>query len=211
MSELIVLTTSPGGKRERAKLHNRRVILDAAREVFGELGYEAASVRDIIRRTGLSVGSFYNYYRSKEEVYAALASDGATRFAPILKAQFDAATDFESYLRGAISAYFCFMVSQQGAWRAQRPEGESYPPPVRADTPELEAVYDQVRWSIAEALTRERSPPVDIEYLAAACIAVAREIGEKMLDRRPIKTAEAVEFTVHMILGGLRGLPPLTA
>ena len=76
----------PAGKRELTKVQNRLAILDAAREVFGELGYETATVRDIIRRTGLAAGTFYNYFRSKEEVFAALSDDGARRFAPILKA-----------------------------------------------------------------------------------------------------------------------------
>src|SRR5215212_10330131 len=92
----------PVGKREQTKVQNRQAILDAARAVFGELGYEAATVRDIIRRTGLASGTFYNYYKSKEEVFDALADDGARRFRPILRAESDKAVDFESFLRGAI-------------------------------------------------------------------------------------------------------------
>jgi hypothetical protein len=42
-----------GGKRAQNKLQNRQAILTAAREVFAEVGYEAASLRDIIGRTGL--------------------------------------------------------------------------------------------------------------------------------------------------------------
>ena len=41
-----------GGRRALTKLQNRETLLTAAREVFAELGYEAASVRDIIGRTG---------------------------------------------------------------------------------------------------------------------------------------------------------------
>ena len=103
------------GKREQTKLANRQAILDAARAVFRELGFEAATVRDIIRRTGLSVGAFYNYYRSKEEVFAALADDGARRFRPILHAEYLKASDFESYLRGAITAYFEFVAAEAAA------------------------------------------------------------------------------------------------
>ena len=68
MSQVIALNP---GKREQTKTANRLAILDAARVVFGEMGFEAATVRDIIRRTPLSVGAFYNYFRSKEEVYDA--------------------------------------------------------------------------------------------------------------------------------------------
>src|ERR1700729_2334311 len=86
------------GKREQTKVANRQAILDAAREVFGELGYETATVRDIIRRTGLAAGTFYNYYRSKEEVFAALADDGARRFAPILKGLRNKGYSFEEFV-----------------------------------------------------------------------------------------------------------------
>src|SRR3569832_2693498 len=105
MSQDIALS----GKREQTKLANRRAILDAAREVFGELGYETATVRDIIRRTGLAAGTFYYYYRSKEEVFAALADDGARRFGPILKAIRGQSDGFEDFVRRALGAYFEFL------------------------------------------------------------------------------------------------------
>src|SRR5215469_3685634 len=113
MADIAYLTP---GKREQTKHANRQAILDAARAVFRDMGYETATVRDIIRRTGLSVGAFYNYYRSKEEVFAALADDGARRFRPILHAEYEKATDFESYLRGAIRAYFDFIAAEDKAW-----------------------------------------------------------------------------------------------
>jgi hypothetical protein len=43
--------------------------------------------------------------------------------------------------------------------------------------------------------------------MAAACIAIARDVGDKMLERRPVDTTGAAEFAVRMILNGLKGLP----
>lgn len=57
------------GKREETKASNRQAIIDAARRVFAELGYGATTVRDIIRETELASGTFYNYFKSKEEVF----------------------------------------------------------------------------------------------------------------------------------------------
>src|SRR5271165_4395137 len=116
-----------GGKRAQNKLQNRRAILTAAREVFAEVGYEAASVRDIIRRTGLASGTFYNYYRSKEEVAQALVSDVAQRLRPILRAQREQAHDFESYLNGAIRAYFQFIIDELRDWGPGRPRHDRNP------------------------------------------------------------------------------------
>jgi AcrR family transcriptional regulator len=202
-----LLHTSQAGKREQTKAANRRAILDAARLVFAELGYESASVRDIIRRTHLSVGAFYNYYRSKEEVYEALSDDGARRFRPILQAQYEASADFETYIRRAIEAYYNFLVEEQEA--VQPPSGPAAHPHVRIETPEMLAVFEQVKWSVSDVLERGHGPKVDLDYLAAACIAVAREVGELMLERRPIDVPAAAEFAVQLILGGLPALPRL--
>jgi AcrR family transcriptional regulator len=212
MSNVVALTppdagSQGAGKREQTKLANRRAILDAAREVFGEMGYETATVRDIIRRTNLSVGAFYNYYRSKEEVYEALADDGARRFRPILQAQYEKASDFPSYIRGAIEAYYNFIVEEE--IKEQRPANiqDHRRPHVHGETPEMQAVFEQVRFSISDVLARNHKPAVDAEYLAAACIAIAREVGDRMVERRPIDVPAAVEFAVSLILGGLPALP----
>jgi AcrR family transcriptional regulator len=201
MSEVVQFAP---GKREQTKLANREAILAAAREVFGELGFEAATVRDIIRRTNLSVGAFYNYFRSKEEVYEALSDDAVRRFRPILHAQSAKATDFESYLRAAVTAYFDFLAAENAHW----PGGGADPraaPHVR-NTPELVAVFEEVRGVFAGVMERGLAPKVDLDYLAASCIAVAREIGDLMIARRPADTAAAGEFVVRLILGGLPAL-----
>jgi AcrR family transcriptional regulator len=202
MSEVAYL--SPG-KREQTKLANRQAILDAAKAVFRELGYEQATVRDIIRRTGLSVGAFYNYYRSKEEVVAALADDGARRFRPILHAEYLKASDFESYLRGAVRAYFDFIAAEEADWgERQAPPGDE---PYSRNTPEILAVHEEVRSAFADVMERGLAPRVDLDYLVTACIAIAREVGEKMVCRRPVDVEAATEFCVGLILGGLAAIP----
>ncbi len=203
MSQIAYL---PVGKREQTKVQNRQAILDAAREVFGELGYDNATVRDIIRRTGLAAGTFYNYYRSKEELATALSDDGARRFAPILKAQRAKASDWESFVRAAIAAYFDFLADEHKSWLARRPIDESQPH-IHGETPEMQAVFAEVRDCIEEEIARGGAQGADPDYLAAACIGIAREVGDKMLLRRPFDTKGATDFAVAMILGGLHGLP----
>ena len=201
MSEVVDL--SPG-KREQTNFANRQAILEAARAVFGEMGFEAATVRDIIRRTNLSVGAFYNYYRSKEEVFDALADDGARRFRPILHAAAVEAKDFESYLRAAVSAYFTFVAAEDSLVRERLIQE---PLPHARNTPEILAVFEEVRSAMGNAMERGLAPKVDLDYLASACIAVAREIGDKMMERRPVDVEAATEFVVRLILGGVSALP----
>jgi AcrR family transcriptional regulator len=63
------------GRRERTKAANRAAILAAARDVFAEDGYDAAGVRDIIRRTDLASGTFYNYFPDKDAIFRALVEE----------------------------------------------------------------------------------------------------------------------------------------
>ena len=196
------------GKREQTKQANRQTILDAAREVFGQMGYEQATVRDIIRRTGLSIGAFYNYFRSKEEGIEALADDGARRFAPILRAEREKADGFEAFVTGAIRAYYSFLASERDNWLEARSPDEPQLH-IHGETPEMKAVYNEVRTAILEGIEKGGFE-VDPDYLATACIGIARDVGDKMLQRRPVDTEGAAAFATAMILTGLKGLTHAT-
>src|SRR5262249_5306405 len=56
------------GKRERNKQANRQAILDAAQKIFLARGYDAVTIRDVIGETELASGTFYNYFRTKEDL-----------------------------------------------------------------------------------------------------------------------------------------------
>ena len=49
----------------------REAILDVARDVFLEEGYASASMSTIAARLGGSKGTLYNYFKNKEELFAA--------------------------------------------------------------------------------------------------------------------------------------------
>jgi AcrR family transcriptional regulator len=50
----------------------RRVLLNAAREVFAEQGYSRASIADVVERADSSVGSLYHHFGGKSELFLAL-------------------------------------------------------------------------------------------------------------------------------------------
>lgn len=193
----------PIGKREKTKVANRQAILIAAREVFAELGYEAATVRDIIRGTQLASGTFYNYFKSKEEVFDALADDGARRFRPILRMARENAKSFEDYLHSAFVAYFHFILQDNQI--EGRPIDERRPHVLRMDTPEMVAVYQEVRQSLEDAIAHGDAPSVDADYLACACIGIAQEVGTAMLRRSPPDIDAAADFVTGLLLKGLAG------
>ena len=62
-------------KRKRTRLARsvrREQILDAATQAFCRGGYHGTSVDDVIRAAGIARGTFYLYFESKHDVFAAL-------------------------------------------------------------------------------------------------------------------------------------------
>ncbi len=55
----------------------RRKILDAAIEVFSEVGYPAAAWGTIIERTGMTKGALYHHFDSKESLASAIIEEGS--------------------------------------------------------------------------------------------------------------------------------------
>jgi AcrR family transcriptional regulator len=63
-------------------------ILDAATEVFGEKGFTAATIADVVTRSGASIGSIYHHFGGKKELYLAIFE----RMAANIEQRIDAAT-----------------------------------------------------------------------------------------------------------------------
>lgn len=55
----------------------RRKILDAAIEVFGDVGYAAAGWSTIIERTGMTKGALYHHFDSKESLASNIIEEGS--------------------------------------------------------------------------------------------------------------------------------------
>jgi AcrR family transcriptional regulator len=57
----------------------RREIIDAAERLFNDNGYEETPVEEIIKQAGIAKGTFYYYFKSKEEILDAIVKRMAER------------------------------------------------------------------------------------------------------------------------------------
>jgi AcrR family transcriptional regulator len=83
--------------KERARWHRhpetrRQEILDAALAVFAEKGFSAARMEDIARHAGITKGTPYLYFKSKEEIFKSLVEDA---LGPRVSELAQVAQDFE--------------------------------------------------------------------------------------------------------------------
>jgi len=74
------MTTSTRARTREDKLQRKRLLLDAAKELFFAKGYGDTTIEMITERAGLSTGTFYIYFKNKREIYMTLYADGIDIF-----------------------------------------------------------------------------------------------------------------------------------
>jgi AcrR family transcriptional regulator len=61
----------------RAKdMNKREIILQSAKMLFSQKGFFNSSISDIVRETGLPVGTIYTYFKNKEEILRIIIDEG---------------------------------------------------------------------------------------------------------------------------------------
>jgi AcrR family transcriptional regulator len=196
------MTQLVAGKRERTKAQNRRAILDAATEVFTEMGYGAASIRDVIRRTGLASGTFYNYFPDKQSVFRAVLDEHTTELRRRLRDARARARDAETIVREGFQTYFAFIVEDRALFEMLRRNAGT----VRElfDTPALESGILELLEDLRTLAARGELPAsLDLDALAAAMGGVAFELGIRLSEQDAPDVERTAGFASELFLGGM--------
>ncbi len=91
-------------KREVLLEFRHAEILEAARRVFADKGYNSASVEDIARAAGIAKGTLYLYYPSKNDIYREALKRGLEALCDDLERKVGAERTCEAKIRAFISA-----------------------------------------------------------------------------------------------------------
>jgi AcrR family transcriptional regulator len=91
-------------RRQAAKVRTRQKVLEAARRLFAERGYEPATIRDIARGAGMSTGAVFANFQDKAELFEAVLSEDMLRLAETLKTAAAAETSVRARLLAALTA-----------------------------------------------------------------------------------------------------------
>lgn len=73
MTDAAKASTEPRATRSTKGAQTRARLLDAAKRVFEDTGFLDARISDIAEAAGLSHGSFYHYFDSKEQIFREIA------------------------------------------------------------------------------------------------------------------------------------------
>lgn len=91
--------TPQGGRRAAGEDPvKREQILDGAKRVFMEQGFDAASMNDITRAAGVSKGTIYVYFQNKEDLFSAIIENERALFLAAVRTVLAAHEDVEAGL-----------------------------------------------------------------------------------------------------------------
>lgn len=105
---------TPRGQRTRAKL------LKAAESVFGEKGYERASIADITRKGGVALGTFYVYFPDKQSIFVEVVDDLGTRLRRLIGDSTAACESRMDVEREGLRTFFQFVRQHPNLYRVVR-------------------------------------------------------------------------------------------
>ncbi len=169
----VALTTPV--KHERRKDARPGELLAAALDLFVQKGYAATRVEEVARHAGVSKGTLFLYFSSKEELFKAVVRENISGRFPLWNAQFDA---FEGstadMLRHCMMLWWERLGSSKacGITKLMLTEGRNFPELATFFQHEvIEPAHDLIRRILLRGAARGEFGPVDPEYGVYAVLA----------------------------------------
>lgn len=132
-------------------------ILACTTRVFYDKGYAGASIRDIARRSRVSLAGLYYYVTSKEQLlYLIQKHSFSTLIARLEEQLASGPRDPEARLRLLIRNHLDYFLENREAMKVLSHESDSLRPPYAAEVAELKRTYYRLARGIVEELKRKR-------------------------------------------------------
>ena len=178
-----------------------RKLLEAAELEFGEKGFHEAAITGITQRAGVAMGTFYVYFKSKEEIFRALVAHmGKLTRGWIGRRVADAASQLDAERMG-LAAFIEFVRQHKDLYRIVNEAQFVAPDAYRAYYNEFEQAY---RRRLDEAMARGEIAPGNNEHRAWALIGANVFLGQRFAVWDGTASAEDIAATIGaMIMDGL--------
>lgn len=92
-------------KKENVVVKNLVTIFNATLRLSNEKGFQAMSLRDLCRETGLSMGALYSYFSSKDELLKIIQEQGRRLAVKVLTEHIEKAEGPEEKLEAAVRSH----------------------------------------------------------------------------------------------------------
>ena len=189
------------GKREQTRQRNRQAILSAARQCFAEKGFEQVTVRDIIGKTNLPSGTFYNNFTDKESMFRAILDDYMSQLNDRIAVLRSQATSLEELIHATYLALFEAIADDPLIYRLAHDNHRAIRDLYDANL--LAQSFQPLAQDIDQAMVQGLLPRVNMNYLVASFSGVAFEMGLTVAQQEPEDPEAAARFATALFIGGI--------
>jgi AcrR family transcriptional regulator len=191
--------TAPKTKRGAER---RKQILRAAEEVIAEQGFSAASIADITRRAGTALGTFYIYFKSKEQVFRELVLDMGHVTRTTVTERIASAPNRLEAEREGLRAFLVLVRDNPNIYRVVEEARFVDPEAYRTYFSGFARAYQR---QLSAAADEGEIRPGDAEVRAWALMGIAKTLGERFVlwDETP-DIERVTDEAFSMIADGLR-------
>jgi AcrR family transcriptional regulator len=190
-------------RREQTRRENRRALVAAARRVFADIGFEAATIRDIVEESGLSRGTFYNYMGDKETAFRAVTTELVDQIRAAVSDARASATDLDGLVIDAFRAMVGVLANDDQTRGLVTKNG----PVLRAVVGDLgvtQIIADELIQDLDRAAGLGIIRARHTDWLAAAMLGAAIEVVTRIGPDDDV--TEVGDFLAAIFLGGVRAL-----
>ncbi|MFE3451959.1 TetR/AcrR family transcriptional regulator [Nonomuraea sp. NPDC059194] len=120
MTAVETFTSTRGTPLSKRGERTRRKLLDAAEQVFSDLGYYDASIVKITEAASVSQGTFYIYFESKQQIFDELVADLNRRVRHAMQEAAAQASSRAESERLGFAAFFRFTAEHPALYRIIR-------------------------------------------------------------------------------------------
>ena len=189
-------------RRERERLWHRRLILEAAEELFSSRGYHATSVQEIAEKAEFSVGFLYNMFENKEDLYHRLADWRWEQYHQKVQQRMNAAPDEVDKIRALVAAKLEFFREHRQFFdifvNLSAVSQERRPPPLSDEwieryldyQNELEQVF---RSGMERGVFADHDPGVAVMAVEGVTNAIIRRWSRPVEEDRELVGSETIE------------------
>jgi len=199
-------------RRRKHKEELRRVILDAARDIFVREGYENFSMRKLADRIEYSPGSVYLHFKNKAQLFDCLVEESFERLLETLRDLQNGreCKDPAEELKRGLWAYVEFGLQNPNDYRF----AFMLRPPVTKRPYKVHAAFEALRRMVGRCVGEKRLRAVDVETTAQAVWASVHGITSLLIQRPAfpwVAKKKVIAQVIHSAIDSLTAEPDAEA
>lgn len=197
--------TGPSRKQRELALR-QEIVFEAAEAVLAERGFHRASVDEVAKRAEVSVGTLYNLFGSKENLYLSLLNRGIDQVCDRVREYTTSAPTGIAKLHAAIDAIFAHCGEHERAFRvfvaASHGLEQKLPQPGEHASRHMQALYADLGALCRLAIREGSLPRLNPDLLALSLVSTINSFVTHWAARRPARLSDYQE-EAHTLLRAL--------